>query len=281
MEGDSDQEVDKEMKKRRFKFADPFLIRSVWAKGLLGPSRASLQGSLNHIKRLGFRPRTVLDVGAARGTLELYRTFPEAGHILIEPLEENRSRLAKVARRYENVEVILAAATGRGGQVTMNVHPDLMGSSIYLENEDSNVKGFPRIVPAITLDQLWREGRIRNPCLLKVDVQGGELEVLSGSEEVLRVTEYAVLECSLFQFFRGGPQITDIIDDMKARGFSVYDLFGFQYRLLDGAMSQVDIAFVKEDGFFRESHDYATKEQRNLQNRRFVKKRERDKRKGE
>ena len=272
MEGGSDEEVDEKMKKRRFEFADGLLSCFVPARGLIGCSRASLKGSLSHIKRLGFEPRTVLDVGAGTGTPELYRVFPKARHILIEPLEENRLRLEEVARKYGNVEYILAAAAGRSGKVTINVHPDLMGSSIYLENEDSDVNGFERIVPAITLDELHRQGKIQDPSLLKVDVQGGELEVLSGSEEVLKGTEYAVMECSLFRFFKGGPQIADVIDFMRERGFSIYDFFGFQYRLLDGAMSQVDIAFVKEDGRFRRSHAYATKEQRDLQNERFLRK---------
>jgi FkbM family methyltransferase len=253
-------------------FVGAFLSRLGLAKGLLDRSRNSLQGSLKHIKRLGFEPRTVLDVGAAAGTPELYNTFPKARHILIEPLEENRPWLEEVARKYKNVEYILAAANRQCGQVTINVHPDLVGSSIYLEGEDSDVNGYPRLVPAISLDDLYRAGKIEAPCLLKLDVQGGELDVLLGSEETLKATEYAVVECSLFRFFEGGPQLADVIDFMKNRMFSVYDLFGLQYRLLDGAMSQVDIAFVKEDGVFRQSQAYATREQRDVQNKRLRRK---------
>jgi FkbM family methyltransferase len=262
------------MKKNWFGLVSAFLNRSGLRELLQDRTRNSLQGSLKHIKRLGFEPRTVLDVGAATGTPELYTAFPKARHILIEPLEENRPRLEEVAKRYENAEYILAAATRKSGQITINVHPDLMGSSLYLEREDSDVNGSPRIVPAISLDELYRQGKIEGPCLLKVDVQGAELDVLSGSEQTLKVTEYAVLECSLFRFFEEGPQLADIIDFMKERRFSVYDLFGVQYRLLDDSMSQVDIAFVKEDGVFRQSHAYATREQRDLQNRKFMNKRE-------
>jgi hypothetical protein len=56
---------------------------------------------------------------------------------------------------------------------------------------------------------------------------------------------------------------------MKNRGFVAYDISGLQYRPLDNALSQVDIAFVKEDGLFRQRHFYATPEQREAQNRRI------------
>jgi hypothetical protein len=55
----------------------------------------------------------------------------------------------------------------------------------------------------------------------------------------------------------------------KQSGFVAYDIFGFQYRLLDGALNQFDMIFVREDGFFRQSHAYATPEQRQVQDREF------------
>lgn len=71
---------------------------------------------------MGFEPRTVIDVGAAIGTFELYETFPNASHILIEPLEENRTYLDRIVSKLENAEYIIAAATERKGTVTINVH---------------------------------------------------------------------------------------------------------------------------------------------------------------
>ena len=57
---------------------------------------------------------------------------------------------------------------------------------------------------------------------------------------------------------------------MKERGFVLYDVLGYSYRLLDGAMSQVDLVFVQENGMFRKYHFYASKEQREAQNRLFA-----------
>ncbi len=233
-------------------------------------SRASLRGALEHVKRLGFCPETVIDVGAATGTKALYEVFPTSRHIFIEPLEEFKPYLDRVTKELPNSEYIIAAVTKRPGKTTINVHPDLVGSSLYLENEDSNVNGVPRVVPAITLDEICEERKLSGPFLIKADCQGAELDVIMGATHILGNTDYVILEVSFFQFFTGGPQISEVMAFMRKQGFVPYDMFGYQYRLLDGAMSQVDIAFVRKSSQFREFHFYAKRNQREPQTRMII-----------
>jgi len=108
-----------------------------------------------------------------------------------------------------------------------------------------------------------------HPFLLKLDVQGAELDVLLGAEEILQGAEYILLEVSFFPFFTGGPLFQDILSFMRSRGLVVYDIFDLQYRPLDNALSQADIVFVKEGGLLRRHHFYATREQRERQNTHF------------
>lgn len=235
-------------------------------------SRSSLMGVLQSCKNVGLSPETVIDVGAAYGSFDLqcYKVFPDTKYILVEPLEEYKPFLEVVTRSIPNAEFILAAAAAEPGETTINVHPDLVGSSLYLEDEDSNINGVPRTVPAVTLDCLAKDSRLKAPFLIKIDVQGAELDVLLGAEETLRDAEYIILEVSLLEFFNGGPQFYDVVTFMKSRGFVAYDICGLQYRPLDNALSQVDMAFVKETGLFRKHHCYATPEQREEQNRRYA-----------
>jgi FkbM family methyltransferase len=227
--------------------------------------RSSLYGCLQQALKNGLKPETVIDVGAADGTPPLYEVFPEANHILIEPLEEFTPNLSQLVTQLKKAEYIIAAATSKPGSILINVHPDLVGSSIYKEEEDSNVNGVERIVNAVTLDDICRDRGTKGPYLIKIDTQGSELDVLIGAEEIFQETEFIVLEVSLFEFFKGGSQLDDCIKFMKERGFVVYDIFDLQYRLLDGAMSQVDMAFVRDNSCFRQFQFYATQEQRNQQ----------------
>jgi FkbM family methyltransferase len=231
--------------------------------------RHTMCGALEHIKRLDFHPKTIIDVGAAFGTEPLYTVFPIAKHVLVEPLEEFKPALDRLVTRFSHVglEYIVAAGAEKSGTATLHVHPDLDGSSLYLEDEDSEVNGVPRLVPAVTLDQVCGERNLEGPFLVKVDVQGAELDVLKGGIETLKRTEYVVLEAVFFQVFINGPSFAEIIAFMKQQGFVVYEFFDPLYRPLDGAMSQIDIAFVKESGRFRKYHAYATREQRAAQNK--------------
>ncbi|HEY9610730.1 FkbM family methyltransferase [Allocoleopsis sp.] len=224
--------------------------------------RASMYGCLSQACQNGLQPKTIIDVGAASGTPALYEVFPEARHILIEPLEEYIPHLNSLVDKLEQAEYIIAAATPQPGNLVINVHPDLVGSSFYKEEEDSDVNGIERTIPGMTLDNICSERGIEGPYLIKIDTQGYELEVLKGAQTVLKDTELVILEVSFFEFFKDGPQIYDCMTFMKEQGFVAYDIFDLQYRLLDGAMSQVDIAFVREQSQLRKYHFYATREQR-------------------
>jgi FkbM family methyltransferase len=225
--------------------------------------RQSLRGAIQHARRLGVRPRSIIDVGAAYGTPELYEVFADARHVLVEPLDNYRPYLDAVVARYPHTEYVIAAATSRPGPVTIHVHADLVGSSMYLEPEDSpGLNDVPRSVPGITLDELCVERSVLGPYLIKVDVQGAELDVLAGASHVLEETEYIVLETSLFGFYRDGAQLYEVINFMYKSGFAPYDLVGHSYRPLDGALAQVDVAFVRQDGPLRSVHSFATPTQR-------------------
>jgi FkbM family methyltransferase len=225
-----------------------------------------MQEVLVHVRRQGFRPRTVIDVGVGDGTSELYATNPEATFLLVEPLREFEPRLQQISKDYD-ARYVIAAAGEREGSVTLNVHPDLLSSSTLRETEGRHVDGIPREVPSVTVDALCERMGLGGPYLLKADVQGAELSVLEGAKTVLAACELVLLEVSLFRFFEGGPELSDVVAYMRERGFVVYDIFGGHLRPLDGALAQVDLAFVKETGQFRRAHAYATPEQREARTR--------------
>jgi FkbM family methyltransferase len=223
--------------------------------------RTTLTEVLAHVSKLGFKPKTVIDVGVATGTYELYKTFPNAKHLLIEPLREFENDLKQISSKY-NAEYVIAAAGPRSGTVEINVHPDLLGSSIYKESDGSYVDGTSRRVPVVTIDALCNERHLVRPYLIKVDVQGAERLVLDGAQKVLKDTEVVILEVHFFQFHINGPQFFDMVSYMKKYGFVVYDIFGGYNRPLDYALASVDMVFVKENGMFRINHSFAPRKLR-------------------
>lgn len=223
--------------------------------------RASMRGALHQLSTLGFHPRTVIDVGVATKTEGLYQAFKDANVLLIEPLAEFEPFLRDICLSY-NAQYVLAAAGENPGSALINVHPDKFGSSFLKEVEGSSVDGVPREVPVVTIDDLCADRNLVGPYLMKVDVQGAELQVLAGATHTLQQTEVVILEVTLFGTMIGGPQMSDTVARMRQYGLAVYDIFGFHYRPLDNALCQLDMVFVQEQGTFRETHVYATPEQR-------------------
>lgn len=233
-------------------------------------NRLSLEGVLHQVATLG-SVQTVLDVGAAQGywSVECSKQLPNATYILMEPLREYEPLLKQSVANIPRASCHSVGVSNHSGERVIHVHPDLVGSSFYLEDEQGNVNGEPRTIRIETLDAMCQSSSAQAPYLLKIDVQGAELDVLEGAGTILPQTEFAIIETSFFRFYENGTTIVDLIAYMNERGFVPYDVFSHSYRPLDQALAQVDLCFVQNDGPYRTHHHYATPEQRDAQNQRL------------
>jgi len=82
--------------------------------------------------------------------------------------------------------------------------------------------------------------------LLKLDVQGAELDVLKGAGRVLAAVEVVAIEAAVLEYNKGGPLLAEMIDALAAYGFRVFDLFP-RPRVLSGVLIQVDMLFLRKD----------------------------------
>lgn len=219
------------------------------------------------IKQQGFTPATVVDVGVATDTEEMYRHFPSAKYLFVEPLAEFEPSLQQLCRRY-NGNYMLAAAGAENGEISFNVPTDLGGSSRFttLEAEAGDYEMRARTVPQYTLDSMWEAFELSGPALLKIDVQGGELEVVKGAVACLPNFEFVLLEIGLVEQYVGQPIFHEYLNFMAEQGFVTYDIIhtGFAET---GLLAQVDMVFVKRDSQYRSNQRWfvdAASAKRNL-----------------
>ncbi len=93
-------------------------------------------------------------------------------------------------------------------------------------------------------------GQVGIPDMMKLDVQGFELEVLKGARQALGITEVIFMEVSLLKLM--GPRLPilhDIVAFMHAAGYVVFDIVGFYRRRRDHA--QTDMVFCRENSPLR------------------------------
>ncbi|HEY2246787.1 MAG TPA: FkbM family methyltransferase [Bradyrhizobium sp.] len=211
-----------------------------------------------HLKSLGFDFRTVIDVGVAFGTPPIYQAFPRARYFLVEPVAECRPVLERLKQRL-NAEYFLVAAGAENGEVTFNVHDDISGSSLFSQAEGEVLDGEARRIPMRRLDALLPE-TLEHPVLLKLDTQGAEIEALKGLGSRIGEIDLLIVEAAMMEARRGIPQFADIVRFCDEAGFVVYDLLEGHMRDIDGALAQIDLAFVRKDSMLRrqpESFDAA------------------------
>ncbi|MEQ8958462.1 MAG: FkbM family methyltransferase, partial [Coleofasciculus sp. C2-GNP5-27] len=84
----------------------------------------------------------------------------------------------------------------------------------------------------------------RSPDLLKLDVQGYELEVLKGAEKSLPEIQAILAEINLLDIHQNVPLLADMIAWLDKRNWVAYDICGLTRRPLDKALWQADFIFV-------------------------------------
>jgi FkbM family methyltransferase len=204
-----------------------------------------------HLKGTGFTPTTIVDVGVATDTEDLYFHYPTVKYLFVEPLAEFEPSLQVLCSKFNGV-YMLAAAGPTDGTLEINVSPDLGGSSKFrtIESNDGAYSMVPRTVPQYKIDTMWEALGLTGPALLKIDVQGGELEVLKGAEKVLNNFEVILMEVGVTEGYVGQPIFHEYLNYMAERGFVMYDIIHTGYSDA-GLLYQLDIVFVKKDGQFR------------------------------
>lgn len=133
----------------------------------------------------------LLDIGANIGIFSLAaaRLFPDTRIYAFEPNPEAYSRLVRNLglNNTANVHPVNRAVYSQCGVVGFSDGSSTsMGSVI-----DSGTLS----VEAVTLDSLCSQKAIDHIGLIKIDVEGAEVEVLRGARETLGITDWLVAEC--------------------------------------------------------------------------------------
>jgi hypothetical protein len=124
---------------------------------------------------------------------------------------------------------------------------DTQTSLMYV---DENASGNSQ-APMRSLDSLVESDGLPPPDLIKIDVQGFELEVLKGGERALAGAQAALLEVNWCAFAPGVPLVDEVVAYMSGRGFAWWDVMGLLRRPADDALWQMDVMFVRRDHALR------------------------------
>jgi FkbM family methyltransferase len=207
----------------------------------------SLELGLEHLAK-SVNPHTIIDIGVANGTPELYRAFPYDKHryLLIEADPAHNKAVDRIAKQMRARVAKVFCGPKEGSIKFHSAQNNAEYSSAYTLKR--GVKTSTLDIPMKTLDSLLRDFD-DSSYLIKIDVEGAELDVLKGAMNTLKKTVALVIETSVAVKYETGPEFADLICFMREQGFSVYDMLAGANA--DGRLYQLDAIFVRTDASFR------------------------------
>ena len=208
---------------------------------------AANPGFFEHLKLLGFDPKTIIDVGVANGTPALYAAFPNAYYVLVEAVAEYEQGIRNLLNGLDG-EYHLVAVSDHAGQMEMMVREPLYISSLNYDAND--LKSDTRTVDVKRLDQIITRD-LAGPALIKTDCQGHDLDVIRGATGLLDRVEVCILEIPMHGPWGGGNEFIDYVTTMDTLGFRFYDVWGSLRRPSDHQLHSIDGVFVRTDGLLR------------------------------
>lgn len=194
--------------------------------------------------------RTVVDIGANRGQFALVARYcyPRARIISFEPLPRPAAVFEEVFGSDSNVQLIKSAVGSHSGVATVHVSARDDSSSL-LPIGVLQEKLFPGTaetgtdtVRVVALEESLDVDDVEGSAVLKIDVQGYELEVLKGCEALLKSFSWVYAECSFVELYRGQALVDDVIGWLRNRGFLVDGVYNMSYDG-DGRAIQADFLF--------------------------------------
>ncbi len=202
------------------------------------------------LRRLGVDG--IIDVGANRGqfTFACRLAQPQAPILAFEPIPHEARIFREVHGHCTGIQLIESALGEIAGTATLHLSKSADSSSLLAIGQQHTVmfQNTEEIgtlpVPVQRLDQFSEYWKGRSRQLLKLDVQGFELQVLRGAVETLETCAYVYAECSEIALYDGQALRPEVEVFLRAHGFAVEGNYNAMVKD-DGQVIHADYLFIK------------------------------------
>lgn len=189
--------------------------------------------------------KVIVDIGANCGewSSKMKSVYPNARFLLIEADEENESLLKDSDFDYE-----IALVGDENKEVTFYKGKRCnTGNSVYKENTEEFEDCDEVTLRMQRTDEILKRHNISNIDLLKIDVQGAELDVLRGMGDMIDDVKEIQIEISLTNYNEGSPDHIERLKFMKDAGFTPVNISEVGYSKESRDMIYLDMIFRRND----------------------------------
>lgn len=177
-----------------------------------------------YLKTMNIQPKVIFDIGACvlHWSRHAAKTWPGAEIFLFDELEEAEFLWKRTPHQYH-----IGVLTDFNDKI-VDFWKDPMnpgGNSLYKETSGFYNDSHRIRKVGTTLDYVVRHKGFPWPDLIKLDVQGAELDILRGAESCLMHTKDIILEAQHTNYNDGAPKEAEVIQWMKDHGFELVSKF--------------------------------------------------------
>jgi len=211
--------------------------------------------SMERLKELGFKPKTIFDIGAYKGdfTKLCLKLWNDTNVVCFEPLKDKYENLEKWSKEDKRIKVI-HGLLGDENNDNVKFNESETASSVLDEYISKDFK--TEYHKMRTLDFCIKEFNLNIPNLVKIDTQGFEFQIISGLLQNLNKVDIIIAELNHIDIHKNVKLAEDVINLLYTNDFIIYDIVEIHRRPFDNAIWQTDFMFVRKNSFLRENKQW-------------------------
>lgn len=197
----------------------------------------------------------IFDVGANIGltVAEYKRFFPKATIYGFEPSEDSFTQLLENCKKLESIYLYKLAISDQTGEHEFYINEFCMSNSLlkvssqsdkYVDSNLTRNLGSTK-VKTITLDEFCQQQSITRINILKMDIQGGELNALKGSVNLLKEQSIDLIytEVLFAELYKNQGYFFEVYSFLIQYGYILYKIYGLSYGN-NGVLAWGDVIFI-------------------------------------
>jgi FkbM family methyltransferase len=199
------------------------------------------------LKRYGFAPRWILDVGANRGhwTREAFTCFPEANFVMVEPQDALRACVADLLAHAPKFRWVAAGVSDRAGTLPLTIAPDDTSSNFGMTPDEAAHYGYRQVTAEVrTIDDIVASLGLPAPDMMKIDAEGFDLKALRGATTLLGKTDIIFVEAAVCATGIENTMAT-VIAAMTEHGYRMIDVTDLNRSPKHGVLWLAELAFMR------------------------------------
>jgi len=198
------------------------------------------------LKRHGFNPKHIIDVGANRGnwTRTAIKYFPEARYTLVEPQDHLKIHIHDLLASNDKIQWINAGAGDKSGSMPMSIASRDDSSTFILTDRHGQPTGSQRTtIPVKTLNEIVSSSSAGPPEMVKIDAEGFDLKVLAGASDLLGKTDIFLVEAVVCGNYENSA--AEVVRFMANAGYRLMDITDLNRSPKHGVLWLCELAFLR------------------------------------